>query len=291
MTSTRWAALLLLLAGCGARSSLPGEGVDDGQGGAGAGDPTSGPGGGDAGSGGGGGGVEPPKPCNGVLEEACGSDIGECSPGARRCQSDGFFGPCEGDGEPLTELCNDLDDDCDGSTDEDFGIGQACDGPDNDACADDVMTCEGCTPGPDILEVCNGFDDNCNGIVDADCDVGGCAPTLLVTGSTPSDPGCIDFPVEAGSTGIIEYPCEGGSVTATLGQITFTGSVTNGEVFLSGTEQVIGPDGCLWQNDHYITGQIPAGVLTYSYQETLLGQGGGCWSPCTETGTVEITWE
>lgn len=287
------AALAGELAACGARTSLPTDEAGDGDGGAGAAGPgPGGPGGGAAPGGGGAGGEEPPKPCDGVAEEACGTDVGECSPGVRRCQPDGFFGPCEGDIEPESELCNDLDDDCDGAVDEDFGIGSACDGPDADACADDVMTCGGCTAGPDLLETCNGVDDDCDGIVDADCDSGGCEPTLLVTGSTPSSPSCIDFPVEPGSSGTITYPCEGGPVTATLGSITFIGSVSGGEVFLSGTAEVVGPDGCLWRNDHFITGSIPAGTLDYFYEETLLtSPPGDCWSPCTETGTVSITWE
>ena len=236
------------------------------------------------------GGMEP-EPCLGVKEKACGLAVGECSQGVQTCQDDGLFGPCIGAIGPFEEACNDLDDNCDGVIDEGFGLGLACDGNDNDLCTDDVMTCDGCSLGPDILEVCNGFDDNCNGIIDSDCEVGGCSPTLLVTGSTPSNPGCIDLPVEAGSTGIINYPCEGGFVTAQLGNIFFSGSVTDGIVALSGSEQVTGPGGCLWINDHFINGSIPGGTVQYSYQETLLpNQGPGCWSPCTETGTVDVIW-
>jgi hypothetical protein len=154
------------------------------------------------------------------------------------------------------------------------------------------MTCDGCSLGPDILEVCNGVDDNCNGEIDSDCEVGGCSPTLLVTGSVPSSPNCIDFPVEAGSTGVINYPCEGGPVSATLGEISFTGQVTNGNVALFGSIEFVGPDGCDWRADHSITGSIPAGTVQYFYEETLLTMPqGDCWFPCTETGTVDIDWQ
>lgn len=271
------AAVFVGLAACGARSEL---GSFDGGGG------TGGGGGSD------GGGGMAPEPCEGVEEQPCGSSEGECSPGIQTCQADGFFGPCEGAIGPFVEACNGLDDDCDGQIDNGFGIGMACDGPDSDECLDDVMTCEGCTLGDDTLEVCNGIDDNCNGIIDSDCEMGDCSPTLLVTGSVPSSPNCVDFPVEAGSTGTINYPCEGGPVSATLGGIAFSGTVTNGDVSLHGVVQFVGPDGCDWQADHYIQGSIPGGTVQYFYDETLLTMPqGDCWFPCTETGTVDIDWE
>ncbi|MEQ9322739.1 MAG: hypothetical protein RIF41_26470 [Polyangiaceae bacterium] len=272
-------AVALWLAACGARSQLTAGDGEAGLGGSGV---------------GGEGGSEPePEPCEGMEQQACGSDVGECSPGIQICQADGFFGECLDTVGPFEEACNDLDDDCDGVIDNGFGIGEACDGPDNDECLDDVMTCDGCTLGDDILEVCNGVDDNCNGEVDADCDVGDCAPSLLVTGSVPSDPNCINLPVEAGSSGQINYPCEGGMVTATLDAVSFSGTVSsNGQVALFGSEQVIGPDNCLWQLDHSITGSLPSGTVQYFYEETLLTMPqGNCWFPCTETGTVDIDWE
>jgi hypothetical protein len=102
-----------------------------------------------------------------------------------------------------------LDDNCDGAIDEPFNLGSACDGDDSDLCTDDLMECTGCSLGDDDREICNGVDDNCNAIVDSDCEVGDCEPTLVVTGSTPSSPGCIDFPVTAGSEGTIQYPAPG----------------------------------------------------------------------------------
>jgi len=271
-------AVVLWLAACGARSQLR---AGEGQGGSGG---TSGIGGE--------GGTAEPEPCDGKDQQPCGSDVGVCMPGIQICQADGFFGECLNAVGPFEEACNDLDDDCDGVVDNGFGIGQPCDGPDSDECLDDVMTCDGCTLGDDILEVCNGVDDNCNGIIDSDCEMGDCMPSLLVTGSVPSDPSCIDLPVEAGSEGTINYPCEGGMVTATLGTVTFSGTVTaDGQVSLHGTEQIIGPDDCLWKLDHSITGSLPGGTVQYFYEETLLTMPqGDCWFPCTETGTVDIDW-
>ncbi|MBN2497035.1 MAG: hypothetical protein JXR96_20755 [Deltaproteobacteria bacterium] len=63
----------------------------------------------------------------------CGIDEGACELGERRCV-DGFFGPCEGGVQPSAEICNQLDDDCDGETDED--------------CVEPPGSC-GCAAGPD----------------------------------------------------------------------------------------------------------------------------------------------
>ena len=261
----RWTLIVIGLAGCGARSSLatPNEGT--------------------------GGGL--PVPCIAGAVEPCGSDVGACKKGERKCE-DGYFGACLGGVGPVDETCNGIDDNCDGQIDEGFHLGEPCDGPDTDLCLDDVMTCAGCSVGKNNVEICNGIDDNCNGIIDADCEVGDCQPTLLVTGSVASDPGCIDFPVMAGSTGVIEYPCGGGPVTATLGGIQFTGDVTNGFVSLDGVVIIKPPetpDGCVWQTSHHIEGEVSTGEMSYSYSEMVLS-GDNCWSPCTETGTVSVQW-
>ncbi len=70
-------------------------------------------------------------------------------------------------GTPGTEVCNGLDDDCDGQTDEDLGSTTCGVG----ACRRTVANCAGgtpqsCVPGSPGPEVCNGIDDNCNGFVD-----------------------------------------------------------------------------------------------------------------------------
>jgi hypothetical protein len=156
--------------------------------------------------------------------------------------------------------------------------------------------CEGAIgPKP---EACNGIDENCNGTIN-DCDPGSgtCTPTLTVTGSTPSSPGCIDFPVSPGSQGSLTYTCPGtgGAVTAVLGGVTFHGTVTNNVVSLDAyttTAPPNTPDGCTWQQHHHIQGNIPSGQVDYSYSEQVIARppGATCWQPCTEVGTVAITW-
>jgi len=270
-------ALLTSLLACGARSALRGS---SGEGGSATTTSTTTATGGQGGA---------PVACVDGETIACGSDVGACKKGVRTCDG-AVFGPCEGDVGPSPEQCNGIDDNCDGQIDEGFHLGEPCDDPDTDLCLDSVITCAGCSSSPDNLETCNGVDDNCNGIVDADCDVGDCQPALEVTGSTPSSPNCIDFPVEKGSTGVIEYPCAGGPVTAQLGSVFFSGSVVGGVVSLDGTVTITGPDGCLWKTTHHISGTISSGQLSYSYAEAVVNPKPFCWQPCTEVGTVKVNW-
>ena len=82
------------------------------------------------------------------------------------------------------ELCNGMDDDCDGVIDDDaIGTDESCTIPGLlGACADGVNSCEGgplvCV-GPDpVPEICdNGIDDDCNGLTDRDDPA--CDPLLV----------------------------------------------------------------------------------------------------------------
>jgi hypothetical protein len=99
-----------------------------------------------------------------------GSDRRECIPSLEVCN--GVDDDCNGliDDTGRAEACNAEDDDCDGMIDEDFVTGEACDGDDTDACVDGVTICD---PDGGGGVVCDDeteeSPDLCNGNTDEDC--------------------------------------------------------------------------------------------------------------------------
>ena len=94
-------------------------------------------------------------------------NVGECHDGSQLCTG-GQWGPCTGEATAIAEVCNDLDDDCDGVDDNgDPGGGGSCDTGLQGVCAAGV---EHCVDGgleceqtvQSSAEICDGQDNDCD---------------------------------------------------------------------------------------------------------------------------------
>ncbi|MGH7964190.1 MAG: MopE-related protein, partial [Candidatus Binatia bacterium] len=107
--------------------------------------------------------------------QTCG--VGACQRTVPRCDAAGQPQTCTDD-TPGTETCNGVDDDCNGTIDDNLtDEGQPCTTDQPGACGTGTFACTGgslrCTPTQASPEICDGQDNDCNGAVDDGVSGGG----------------------------------------------------------------------------------------------------------------------
>ncbi|MFO0587010.1 MAG: MopE-related protein [Polyangiaceae bacterium] len=186
--------------------------------------------------------------CNGLTDESdpmngssCDSGLfGPCLVGTMEC--DAGVPTCVPNILPTAESCNDVDDDCDGTVDNNVAdVGMACDTGNPGPCAAGTKACDSgavaCVQNVSpVTELCgNAVDDDCNGIVDdvpglnGSCDtglLGACGQGTLIcnadgsTTCTQTTFAAMNDPCDG-----IDNDCDGVTDPGCL--YSFTGVVTN----------------------------------------------------------------
>ena len=178
--------------------------------------------------------------CNGVIDDGvplvgttCGTNTGACNAGIYQCS--GGVLSCNGGVGPSVEVCDGVDNDCDGQIDNNVpGTGGIC-GNSTAPCVPGVVVCSGgslvCQGGVGpTAEICDGVDNNCNGQIDegnlAD------APQPGQNGCWSNAGNCCTFNnlhwcPPAGATcntkGALTVPCGTGTIFCTAGAWACTG--------------------------------------------------------------------
>jgi hypothetical protein len=126
---------------------------------------------------------------NGIASTPTACGVGACaSTGTSSCVNGQMVDSCQA-GSPVAEICDGIDNNCNGSVDDGIasapttcGVG-ACASTGTSSCVEGQIV-DSCQAGTPVAEACDGIDNNCNGSIDdgiasapTTCGVGACAST------------------------------------------------------------------------------------------------------------------
>jgi hypothetical protein len=207
--------------------------------------------------------------------------FGTCH-GTRTCDGVSGYGACTAR-TPASEICNGIDDDCNGIVDD----GQPSTSCGVGACLKTVSSCGdagvvACVPGPPMTELCNGLDDDCDGVVDngfnLETDVNHCGSCSKACALANAQPKCAAHTCEVASCNAGFGDCDGvpsNGCEANFGTDPNNCTACNHACSAPNSDPGCGPSGCTF-------------TCKAGYVDLDKNPANGCEYKCTVTSTTDL---